>query len=174
MCDYSQHINLRCVRDAKVGDQLSLHRFGGFIDLDSGRVTCIKTGTELVLDRRPLFVGVRTPVRCDNGEIIYCTDLAVSREARMQRAPRPLGQGRGADVLEFANGSMIGLRCLPVGLRVTVLQLPVMRKRAKPKVDKEKEALDRRRRQYLYSLQRRKRKQEAKAPAKDRIVSALV
>jgi hypothetical protein len=170
MCDYSLKVSLRS-RAAKVGDHLEVRAFGawrrGFAKVGTTKsVTCLKVGTEIVFDKPPFFVGVLTWVECDNGERIQVTDRASCCEARLERAPRPLGMVQSGDVIAFADGKMIAVQCLQVGVCATVIQLPVKRKRAKLRVKaKARMELDRDRRRYLYALQRRKRKQEAKKAA---------
>ena len=142
MCNYSLKVRAK-EQKAQVGDHLEVRAFPngpyapvrGFAKVDGkpNTVVCLKPGTEIAFDRRPLFLGSMTWVECDNGERMRVTDVASSCVARLRHPPRPLGgfQIEVEDVLEFADGMMIAVACLQVGDRAKVLQVPIKRRRVK-------------------------------------------
>lgn len=141
MCDYSQDVHLKdvCTRRAKVGDELELVQLGwglrAFVQRpDEGPsrmgITCIRPGTEVEFDRRFMIPTSRSNVTADNGEVFNVADIVPSRLATFKSVPRSF---TGSDGVEWASGLAMGLNCLPVGLRIRVLQLPAKTRRTKAK-----------------------------------------
>jgi hypothetical protein len=140
VCDYSLKVKQLkacnvATRKAKVGDELVLGHMGygicGFMlhKDNHWHATCVPVGAEIELDRRPMLVGSRSFVECDNGERIMVTDIAPSRQVTFARG----------DTIMWASTLRIGLKALAIGqqkiaapaLRIKVLQLPATKRKAK-------------------------------------------
>jgi hypothetical protein len=116
MCDYSLH--LAASRPAELAETLVTTEFfgtrtRGFASpSDLGTAVCLRPGTEIAFEENAYIQGAlfRWPVK---------DRLARFRQINLDQPTQH------HDALEFANGRIVLVTDLVVGLRATVLQLPV-------------------------------------------------
>lgn len=132
MCDYS--LEAWKSRDAVVGEELVVRRFGGgstgFSDMkDMDTAVCMKPGTELAFEQ-PVRLGERCgePATTVNGQItlplIPAETIPHTTAIFRQLPERSDGRRTHRDALEFPDGRIEKLHGMEPWQKVTVLQLP--------------------------------------------------
>ena len=123
MCDFSLHAVRN--RPAKVGEKLVTTNFGtgtrGFASPDDLKTAvCLLPGTELAFATEVTYSG-------------WTISSLIKERLSFRTSPshntaifRQINHGRMThhDALEFPDGEVVLLTCLPVGQEATVLQLP--------------------------------------------------
>jgi hypothetical protein len=112
MCLYSTHVPESERRNAKVGETLTVGQNRGHACLlgDDGKVTCIKSGTTLVIDRLAFVAQLRSE---------YAAGMTAGQPATitLKRSTR----GYSADRFELSNGATATLDWLKRG---STLRIP--------------------------------------------------